>query len=142
MPTFLRDRRVMRRGAAGLCGVIAAVYLAIAAGATSIEPNEEMSLATFGVGAASIYLVGAALLLAFDNRVLWGLGAMMQLMIAAMYLAVSSDRSPAFEAWGIGLRVLQIPLFALLVLLAVRAVRPSEPGHDVTSAPPIPSSLG
>lgn len=111
---------------------MAAVYLAIAAGVTSIEPTEEMSLVAFGVGAASIFLIGAALLLAVDNRVLWAVGAAMQLMIGAMYVAVSTDRAPTFEVWGITLRVLQIPLFALLVVLAVRSARPAGLGADST----------
>lgn len=132
MSTLADDRRLLRRCAAGLCLVMAAVYLLIAAGVSGIESTEEMSIVTFGVGAASIFVVGAVLLLALDNRVLWGLGAAMQVMMAVMYLAVSSDRSPAFEAWGIGLRVLQLVLFVLLVLLTVRHARPAEP-DDGTS---------
>lgn len=129
MSTVMRNRRVMRRVAAGLCVVMAAVYLTIAAGGTSIEPSEEMSLAAFGIVSASIFLVGAGLLVALDRRPVWAAGAVLQLMIAAMYLAVSTERTPAFEAWGLGLRVLQVPLFVLLVLLAVRPIDDvAEPG--------------
>lgn len=142
MSTFLRDRRAMRRAAAGLCAVIAFVYLAIGAGLTSIEPNEEMSLVVFGVGAASIFVVGALLLLTLDIRALWAAGVMVQLMIAAMYVTVSADRTPAFEGWGIGIRVAQVPLLVLLVILAVR---PTDPGDadagtptGTTVAPPPP----
>lgn len=126
MSAFVRNRRAMRRVAAGLCGAIAAVYLAIAAGLSSIDPSEEMSLVAFGVGAASIFLVGAVLLLMFDRRLLWAAGAALQLMVGAMYLVVSADRTPAFEAWGLGLRVLQVPLLVLLVVLAVRSDRPVD----------------
>jgi len=142
MSAFVHNRRAIRRTAAGLCGVIAIVYLAIAADATSIEATEEISLVVFGVGAASIFLVGAALLLTLDRRLLWAAGAALQLMIGAMYVAVSSDRTPAFEAWGIGLRVLQVPLLVLLVLLAVRSVRPEEDDHperNTSSSPTVPS---
>lgn len=126
MSAFIHDRRALRRTAAGLCGVMAAIYVAIAAGATSIEPTEEMSLVGFGIGAASIFGVGAGLLLRFDNRLLWAVGAAMQLMIGAMYLAVSTDRTPSFEAWGLGLRVLQVPLFVILLSLALRSTRPAD----------------
>jgi hypothetical protein len=142
MSAFMHDRRVMRRTAAGLCGVIAAVYLAIAPGASSMESTEEMSLVGFGVGAASIFLIGAALLLTLDRRPLWAAGAALQLMIVAMYVAVSADRTPAFEAWGIGIRVLQVPLLVHLVLLAVRAARPVEarPERDASSSSTMPSA--
>lgn len=139
MPTVMRNRRAMRRIAAGLCGVMAAVYLAIGAGATSIEPSEEMSLAAFGVVAATIFLVGGGLLLALDRRLVWAVGAALQLMIAAMYVAVSAERAPAFEAWGLGLRVLQVPLFVLLVILAVRPVDAAGE-HGPTSEPAMMSS--
>lgn len=141
MSTVMCHRRRMRRVAAGLCGVMAAVYLAIAAGATSIEPSEEMSLAAFGIVSASIFVVGSGLLLTLDRRPVWAAGAVLQLMIAAMYVAVSAERTPAFEAWGLGLRVLQVPLFVLLVVLAVRPVdAPDERGP--TTEPATMSSAG
>ncbi len=126
MPAVSSNRRTMRRIAAGICVVVAAIYLAIAAELTSIGPSDEMDLVVFGVGAAAIFLVGAALLLTQDRRPLWAAGAALQLMIGAMYLAVSGDRVPAFEVWGLGLRVLQVPLVVLLVLLAMRPVEPVE----------------
>jgi peptidoglycan/LPS O-acetylase OafA/YrhL len=132
MPAFSSNRRAMRRTAAGICGVVAAIYLAIAAGATSIEPSDDMDLVVFGVGAASIFLVGAALLMTQDRRPLWAAGAVLQLMIGGMYLVVSSDRTPAFEVWGLGLRVLQVPLLVLLVLLAVRPVEDAA-GRDAST---------
>lgn len=146
MSTVPTTRRSMRVVAAGICGVIAAGYLAIAAGLTSIEPSEDMDIVVFGVGAAAIFLIGAALLLTQDRRPLWAAGAALQIMIAAMYLAVSSDRTPAFEAWGLGLRVLQVPLLVLLVLLAVRSPHPAadagkrpspnDPSEGTAPAPP------
>ncbi|MCC5952874.1 MAG: hypothetical protein JJU45_12360 [Acidimicrobiia bacterium] len=141
MSEFFRNRHALRRTAAAICGMMAAGYLAIAAGVAGMESTEDMNIVVFGIGAASIFLVGAALLLALDKRPLWAFGAVMQVMIAAMYLAVSSDRDPAFEAWGIGLRVLQVLLLVLLVLLAVRPVRavraeetPAAPDTSTTSS--------
>lgn len=131
--TMFGDRRAIRRAAAAICGVMVAVYAAIGLGATSIEPSEEMSLLTFGLGAASIFVIGAVLLLVLDVRLLWAAGAAVQLGIAGMYVAVSADRTPAFEAWGVGLRVLQVPLFILLVLLAVRPVGDTDDAASSTS---------
>ena len=39
------------------------------------------------------------------------------------YIAVAPDRTPAFEPWGITLRIVQVPLLIALLYLAVR---PSE----------------
>jgi hypothetical protein len=46
------------------------------------------------------------------------------------YFAVAPSRTPAFEVWGITLRIIQVPLFAALVLLALRTPEPRvSPGH-------------
>jgi hypothetical protein len=75
----------------------------------------------FGAAAGAAFLLGAALLVAFDRRVLWILGAILQVFVVWGYFAVAPDRTPSFEAWGIALRVIQLPLFAALLYLAVRS---------------------
>jgi hypothetical protein len=37
---------------------------------------------------------------------------------------VAPDRTPAYEAWGITLWIIQLPLFAALVYLSLRAPQP------------------
>jgi hypothetical protein len=124
-------RWAVRRAAAGLCGVIAAVYVLIGLEVVTVveETEEEVDMVVFGLGAASIFLVGAALLLTVDRRAVWFAGAALQVMVIAMYISVGAERTPAFEAWGISLRVMQLVLLAALVYLASRPLddRAQEP---------------
>jgi len=117
------SRHTVRYVAAALAGAIATIYFLIAAGVlTVVTPVEnDGSMVAFGISAGAAFLVGAVLLLAFDRRILWVLGAALQLLVVWGYVAVAPDRTPAFELWGISLRVIQIPLFAALVYLAVRS---------------------
>jgi hypothetical protein len=124
-------RWLLRRVAAGVCAGIAAVYALIGAGAVTVaEPVEGMDMVTFGAGAAAIFVVGAVLLLTVERRPLWAGGAVLQVLMFAMYLAVSTERTPPFEAWGIGIRVAQVVLLGLLVTLALpsRAAAPHASG--------------
>jgi glucose dehydrogenase len=91
---------------------------------TVVTPVDgDQSMLVFGVSAGAAFVLGAALLFAFDRRALWILGAVLQLFVVWGYFAVAPDRTPSFEAWGISLRILQIPLLAALVYLALRSVR-------------------
>lgn len=119
------SRLRLRRLAALLCAAIAAVYVLIGLEVVHVAEESDAGgdIRVFGFGAAAIFLVGMVLLLRTDRRVVWGLGALLQLMIVGMYLAVSAEREPAFEAWGLGLRVPQLLLFGLLAYLAVRPSR-------------------
>jgi hypothetical protein len=85
---------------------------------------DDPSMVFFGLSAGSAFLLGALLLVAFDRRVLWILGATLQLVVVWGYFAVAPDRTPAYEAWGITLRIIQLPLFAALVYLSLRAPQP------------------
>lgn len=115
------SRRTARYLAAALAGAIATIYFLIGAGViTVVMPAEnDGSMVAFGISAGAAFLVGAMLLLSFDRRLLWILGATLQLLVVWGYFAVAPDRTPAFESWGISLRVIQVPLFAALVYLAV-----------------------
>jgi len=120
------QRRAIRYGAAVVSGGIAAIYLLIGLGVlTVISPAaDDPSMAVFGFSAGSAFLLGAFLLVAFDRRVLWILGAVLQVLVVWGYFAVAPDRTPAFEVWGITLRIIQLPLFAALVYLSLRAPQP------------------
>lgn len=117
------DRRTIRYVAAAASATIAVVYYLIGLGVLTVVTgaDPEMSMLVFGASAGSMFLLGAALLVAFDRPVLWYLGAILQVLVVWGYLAVAPDRTPAFEIWGISLRVLQVPLFAALIYLALRA---------------------
>jgi hypothetical protein len=121
-PTAPRRRWTLRRAAAALCGVIAAIYVLIGFEVVTVveETDEPADMVVFGLGAASIFAVGAVLLVTVDRRMVWFAGAALQVMIIAMYVSVGAERTPAFEAWGLTLRVMQLVLLAALVHLATR----------------------
>lgn len=116
------NRQLLRRGAAGIAAVMAGIYYLIGVGVLAVVDQQpgDPSMLIFGAAAGSAFLLGAILLVAFDRRILWILGALLQLFVAWAYFSVAAERVPAFETWGITLRLLQIPLFAALVWLAIR----------------------
>lgn len=122
------SRSTWRHLAAALCAGIAAVYVMIGlevvhVGEQVADHGDAADIRVFDFGVATIFLVGMAFLLAVDRRVLWRIGAALQALIIAMYVAVGPDREPSFEAWGLGLRIPQLLLLGILVMLALR---PSE----------------
>lgn len=84
------------------------------------------------VSACRTYAAGVLLLLRYDRWIVWALGAVLQAMVIAAYFNVASERMPAFETWGITIRVLQIALLVVLVALAIGRPRGS------TRRPPTP----
>jgi hypothetical protein len=118
------QRRAIRYGAAVVSATIAAIYFLIGLGLLTVITPAADDPSLFGFSAGSAFLLGALLLVAFDRRVLWLLGAALQLLVLWAYFAVAPDRTPAFEVWGITLRIIQLPLTAALVYLSLRAPEP------------------
>lgn len=114
----------VRRVAMSLSVVIAALYGLIAGNVVTVlaGPAEQVARDQFdfALPAAGIYVVGAVLLWRFDRRLFWVGGTVLQLLVIAMYFAVSPQRDPTFEIWGMAIRVLQILLLAALAYLATR----------------------
>jgi hypothetical protein len=130
-------RTSVRYAAAALAATMAGIYYLIALGVLEVVDTSAAGAGTdmfaFGMMAGSGFLLGAILLAFFDRRILWILGAVLQVLVFSMYLAVSSTREPAFELWGIALRVLQVPLFAALVYLAWRAPEAAPTPTETTA---------
>ena len=125
------DRRTVRYVGALAAAAIAAIYYLIGIGVLKVvDPGatagDAPDMIVFGGGAGTMFLVGAILLFGTDRRLLWIVGAILQVLVAAMYVAVAPSRSPQFEPWGITLRLIQVPLFAALLYLAWRAPRAAE----------------
>lgn len=101
--------------------VIAVLYLAIYAGLLSVGRAESGELGVLGV-AGGLFAVLAVALWRVRSRILWAGVAGLQVLLAAMYVAIAPERDPAFEVWGILIRVLSVILVAALVtlLLGVR----------------------
>lgn len=127
-PQTAVHRRHVRRVAAVLAAAVAVIYGLIAAQVVTVidgSPGEvAQTQLVFGTSAAVAYLIGVVVLLRFDRPVLWLIGALLQLAVIAMYLNVASEREPAFEVWGITIRILQVLLLGALVYLLLRR-RPS-----------------
>lgn len=112
-------RRTVRYVAALLAGVTAVMYLLIGLCVVAVI-EAACADQVFGTFAAGAYLLGVALLLFFDNRWLWGLGAALQVMVIFMYFNLAAQRVPAYEVWGILIRIVQVLLLGALVYLAIR----------------------
>ncbi len=128
------SRQSVRYGAALVAASMAAIYVLIGLGVLEVVEAQPAGsdLFGFGMAAAGLFLVGAALLVTFDRRPLWLIGAVLQVLVAALYVAVSVSRDPPFETWGVTLRLLQVPLFAALVYLALNRAT-----ADVRGAPAV-----
>ena len=85
--------------------------------------------------AAALFALLAVLLATVPRRPVFLAGAALQLLVIVGYLVIAAERSPAFEAWGVSLKVLQVAVLAALVALAVRGTRAaSAPAGRVRSA--------
>jgi hypothetical protein len=113
-------RRTLRIVAGGLSAAMATIYFLIGLGVLEVVQPGGEDLLAFGAMAGGAFVLGTALLLAFDNRWLWAAGAILQVFVFLGYFAVAPERTPAFEVWGLTLRIVQLPLFATLVHLTLR----------------------
>ncbi len=116
------SRREVRYGAAAVAATMAMIYFLIGLGVLDVggADGDRSFLWMFGALAGGAFLLGAVLLATLDRRWLWILGAVFQLFVYWAYIDISKTRTPPFETWGITLRVIQLPLLAALVYLALR----------------------
>jgi hypothetical protein len=119
-------RRTIRYGAAAIAGTMAVIYFLIGLRVLDVGGTDadQQFLWVFGMMAGGAFALGAVLLVAFDRRWLWIVGVVFQVFVFWAYVDVSKSRNPPFEMWGITLRIIQFPLVAALVYLAVRAPEP------------------
>lgn len=117
------DRERPRAIGATASALMAVIYYLIGLGVLRIggsSTGDPVDLVMFGASAGTGFLVLAVLLLRTDRRWVWMLAAVAQVWVFLVYFLVSGSREPPFEAWGIVLRLLQVPLFVVTVLLAWR----------------------
>jgi hypothetical protein len=123
------QRQTIRRIAAALAAATAVLYVLVGLEVlrvVSVEPAGS-DLLGFGLSAAAAFALGAGLLLATDRRILWALGAFLQVVVIVMYVAVAPVRTPPFEVWGVLIKVLQGLLLVALAWLAI--TKPPQPAE-------------
>jgi hypothetical protein len=112
----------LRSAAAIVAALIAGVYGLVFAGVLSVGRAEQGDLAILGV-AGAVFAVLALLLWRVSSRLLWAGVGLLQLLLTAMYIAVSPERDPSFEVWGLTIRGLSLALLVIVVALLVGARR-------------------
>jgi hypothetical protein len=121
--------RVSREGvrylAAGAALLMATLYALIGfgvldvGGTTQASASEAPDMWVFGVSAATAFLISAIVFLTVDRRWVWVAAIVFNVLVFAMYIAVSAMRAPAFEVWGMALRLIQFVLIGALGYLAL-----------------------
>ena len=109
--------------AAALAAVAAVGYFLIAAHVLPVVENMDRSLTVFGLIAGCGFMFIAVVLLFVKRRIVWILGALLQVFVIAMYFVVGRDRTPHYEIWGL---LLRIPQMLILVTLAYLSMKPTR----------------
>jgi hypothetical protein len=120
------SRLRIRRVGATASAVMAAIYYLIGLGVLDVghsTTSTSADLTGFGALAGTAFLLLALLLATTDRRWIWIAATVFQFFVYVVYVSVSSGRVPAFEVWGVTLRVVQIPLVLALLYLSIKAPR-------------------
>ena len=114
-------RRTLRFIAAALALGVGVLYFLIATQVLFVAETagkESPFIPMAAAGAA--FVLGAALLVLLDNRIVFLLGAVVQLAVIVGYFAVAPSRDPHVEVWGLLMKAAQLAILALLAYLAVK----------------------
>ena len=139
------SRRSIRYAAAILCVIVAVLYITLmflVADAEAVPGATDSNTYGAYLFLSVPYLIGAAVLVAFDRRIVWAVGAAVQVLVIVLFLlfgvgvfgpgvfeyeALSHLR---VELWAAGLTGAQVVLF---VLLGYLVATPTERGADSDS---------
>jgi len=116
-------RRSIRYIAAAASLATALLYFGIAVGVLVVVEetvSDAPGMFEFGASAGAAFVLGALLLFALDHRGLWFLGALLQIGVIVMYIAVGPQRAPSFELWGLLIKTLQVVILVALAWLTIR----------------------
>lgn len=112
--------RVEKRGlplrpiAVALAAAIALIYVLLWLDVLSLPGAETGDRGILGV-AGGVFAVLTVLVAVVRRRAVLVAAAALQVLLAVMYLAVSTDRDPSFEVWGLTIRALSLLLLVALV---------------------------
>ncbi len=102
--------------------VISLVYVLIGLRVIQvIDPADDQP--AFGFAAAGFFLVLAGALWVVRRRLVWIVAGFVQVLVAFVYFDLAPEREPSYEARGIGIRILQIPLLLALGCLVLRQTK-------------------
>lgn len=135
-------RALMRYIAAAISCAAASVYVFIATNVVTVMEDQTAEAPVPPIVAAILLAVVAGLLMRSDRRgVLIG-AISVQAFLIVFYFLVAIEREPAFEAWGIGLKLAQGVVLVLLTwLLMTRAASDGKRTEDTpVGSPSIASS--
>ncbi len=121
LPTVHPDQRPTQV-ASIVAGVIALLYLLLAAGVLDLGAADRGELGIIGV-AGALHLLLAVLLWLRPWRWLLAAVLVLQLVMAAMYVAIAPERAPSYEVWGLTIRGLSGLLVVALVLALIAGRR-------------------
>ncbi len=114
-PSTSLSRRLLYLTAA-LCALVAGLYFLIGFEVLSVlEPSTGQR--AFGLIAGSGYAVATLALLVIRRRWLYITGALLQAFIIFQYFSLASARVPAYEVWGLLIRLPQALIFLALLYL-------------------------
>jgi hypothetical protein len=134
---FDARRRSARHLTAATCGIVTLTYVWMFIAVRAVEADASEN--TFGayLQLSLIYLIGTGLAIWLDNRVVWAIGAVVQLTVITLFLifgmaifdyALAADLP--LELWALTTLVAQVLLFGLLTWLAAtpRRTPTADPG--------------
>ena len=124
-----RDRMPAHRLAAVTAVVIAAVYGLLAAGVLDLGAAESGELGILGA-AGVVHLLLAGALWRWPRRRVLVPTVLLQLLLGAMYVAISPARDPSYEVWGLLIRGLSLVLVVLAILALVHGAGQRRSGGD------------
>jgi hypothetical protein len=120
-------KSTLRTVAVIVSGAMAILYLLIGFkaipvdGVTDVEAGHAVPLVIAGV----VFSLLTVALLLVGKRLVWAIAAFVPALSTVGYLAISTQRTPSFEPWGLVMHALQLVLVAALVVLAVAGAQPS-----------------
>lgn len=117
------EKPAVRYIAAAGSATAAVIYLLIGFNVITVVTDQGPGLVPPMLISGGLFALLSLLCLLSARHMVWMAGAGLQILVIVGYLAISSERNPAFEVWGIALKVVQVALLAAFGYLIVRSSR-------------------
>jgi hypothetical protein len=121
--------RVLRYATAGGAALSALLYLLLGLSVIRVVDGQAAGeVVPPLLIAAGLFAVLALLVARTSRRSVLLAGAALQILVIVGYVVIAAERTPAFEPWGVGLKVVQVLLLGALLYLAARSTA-DRPGR-------------